>query len=235
MYKLEAMRKDFVANVSHELRTPLTVIRGYLETLSMAESLPPVFEKAITNMQAQSQRMQSLAQDLLTLTKIETDDPDKKQTDISLDSLLKRIVSEAQDICQEKAHNITLSAEHSYVLRGNEQDIHSAISNLVINAVKYSPPSSDIILKVERASHKLIICVSDNGPGIDEKHLPRLTERFYRVENSRSVELGGTGLGLAIVKHVMIAHQGDLEIESQVGEGSHFSCIFPEERLITTE
>lgn len=227
IYKLEQMRKDFVANVSHELRTPLTVIRGYVETLSMTPDLPPVWEKALTQMEQQGQRMTALINDLIALSKLETDGSDHDQQAIKLQPLLSTIKGDAEALSGDKGHQISLNCDNQLALLGNEKELHSAISNLVFNAVKYSPAGASVDIQVSEDSQHIRVAVIDNGNGIDPIHLPRLTERFYRVDSSRTSSTGGTGLGLAIVKHVLLRHKGVLEIESKLGKGSQFTCVFP--------
>ena len=231
--KLELMRKDFIGNVSHELRTPLTVVRGYLETMSdNSDSLPPVWQKAIGQMETQSKRMTLLIEDLLTLTKLETEDTDYKQTDIDVRGLLETIKADAAGLSGDKQHSFELAIEDEFILKGVYEELRSCLSNLAFNAVRYSPAGSKIILRTRIDNEEAIIEVQDHGIGIDSHHLPRLTERFYRVEKSRSLDTGGTGLGLAIVKHVLAHHQGQLRIESRINQGSTFACVFPSSRLV---
>ncbi|MGH1373097.1 MAG: phosphate regulon sensor histidine kinase PhoR [Cellvibrionaceae bacterium] len=235
LFKLEQMRKDFVANVSHELRTPLTVIRGYVETLGMAPNLNDTFRRALDQMEQQSQRMTSLINDLLALSKLETDVRESSHQTVELLPLLTAIRSDAIAFSGSKQHRIELRCAEGLSLLGSDRELHSAFSNLVFNAVKYSPANNDITIAVSRDSHGLRVAVKDTGEGIDAVHLPRLTERFYRVDSSRQSDTGGTGLGLAIVKHVLLRHGGSLDIQSQVGKGSVFTCIFPIQRMIESK
>ncbi|BFM04921.1 phosphate regulon sensor histidine kinase PhoR [Halioxenophilus aromaticivorans] len=231
--KLEQMRKDFIGNVSHELRTPLTVVRGYLETMSdNSDSLPPVWQKAIGQMESQSKRMTLLIEDLLTLTRLETEDTDYKQTDVDVTALLNLIKTDATGLSGEDGHQVVVDIQHPITLKGVYEELRSCLSNLAFNAIRYSPPGSDIILRARITDEEAIIEVQDHGIGIDAHHIPRLTERFYRVEKSRSLDTGGTGLGLAIVKHVLAHHQGQLRIESRINQGSTFACVFPISRIV---
>lgn len=228
--KLERMRKDFVANVSHELRTPLTVLRGYLETLEDADNVPPVWAKALSHMQSQSTRMTSLINDLITLSKLETDEKEHSQETVNLFTLSQAIAEDARQISTEHKHLISVSGEQNITIYGRKQELQSAISNLVFNAVNYTPTEGVILIHVSQGPEGTQVSVSDNGDGIDPKHIPRLTERFYRVDHSRSVTSGGTGLGLAIVKHVLLRHNAELRIKSSPGRGSEFTCFFPPAR-----
>ncbi|HLA31061.1 MAG TPA: phosphate regulon sensor histidine kinase PhoR [Pseudomonas sp.] len=228
LYQLEQMRKDFVANVSHELRTPLTVIAGYLETLlDNVEAVNPRWLRALQQMQQQGGRMQSLLNDLLLLAKLEATDYPSDNQPVAVDLLLLSIKADALALSAERGHRISLEADPHLKLKGSEAELRSAFSNLVFNAVKYSPAAGEIQIRWwgdEQGAH---LAVRDNGPGIEAKHLPRLTERFYRVDSSRASNTGGTGLGLAIVKHVLLRHRARLEIVSSPGKGSTFSCHFP--------
>ncbi|MDZ7923498.1 MAG: phosphate regulon sensor histidine kinase PhoR [Marinagarivorans sp.] len=234
--KLEEMRKDFVANVSHELRTPLTVLRGYLETMEDADNTPPVWKKALGQMQGQAQRMTSLINDLIVLTKLETDEKDQSKDIIDIAKLIKSIIDDANilsgnnPLTGNKNHLISMHCTIDMYIYGREQELRSALSNLVINAINYTPKNGAILIDCQQNKRGTMITVSDNGDGIDPKHIPRLTERFYRVDPSRSVTSGGTGLGLAIVKHVLLRHNGELRINSQIGRGSEFKCYFPPAR-----
>lgn len=233
--QLEVMRKDFVANVSHELRTPLTVISGYLETmldsLGPDSGLPPVWEKALNRMQEQSLRMQGLVADLLLLSKLESAEPVKDPDGINLEEMLKSIVEDARALSGENEHQISLECSENVFLQGNEGELRSAFSNLVFNAVRYTPMGGKIHVRWWKDKDGGHMMVKDNGIGIDPIHIPRLTERFYRIDKSRSQTTGGTGLGLAIVKHVMIRHGGRLSISSHPGKGSQFVCHFSQKSL----
>ncbi|AYC34871.1 phosphate regulon sensor histidine kinase PhoR [Pseudomonas cavernae] len=233
VHQLEQMRKDFVANVSHELRTPLTVIAGYLETLlDNADDLNPRWLRALQQMQQQGGRMQTLLNDLLLLAKLEATDYPSDNLPVAVDLLLLSIQADAQALSANRHHKISLETDFSIKLKGSEAELRSAFSNLVFNAVKYTPNEGEIRIRWwgdEQGAH---LSVSDSGPGIEAKHLPRLTERFYRVDSSRASHSGGTGLGLAIVKHVLLRHRGRLDISSTLGQGSTFTCHFPEPQLL---
>jgi len=227
LHNLEQMRQDFIANVSHELRTPLTVISGYLETLADNNNLGPTWQKPLQQMQQQTQRMALLINDLLVLSRLETTEVGHNQKAIDLESLLQSIRNEAAALSGDRMHSISLSCESGIPFSGNEKEIHSAFSNLVVNAVKYTPPQGKIDMRLWRDKSNFYFSVTDNGTGIESKHLPRLTERFYRVDASRNSSTGGTGLGLAIVKHVLMRHDAELKITSEEGKGSVFTCVFP--------
>lgn len=229
--KLEQMRKDFVANVSHELRTPLTVIRGYVETLADSADLSPMWKRALDQMQEQGHRMTALISDLITLSRLETDVSELSPSPVVIEQMLKTIAAEAEILSAEKQQSIQINCEHPLAILGEERELHSALSNLVVNAVKYSDPNTTIDIDVHQNNEGCSISVYDHGPGIDPKHIPRLTERFYRVDDDRATETGGTGLGLAIVKHVLIRHEASLRINSTVGKGSCFRCSFPAHRV----
>lgn len=233
LYQLEQMRKDFVANVSHELRTPLTVIAGYLETLlDNVEAVNPRWLRALQQMQQQGARMQTLLNDLLLLAKLESTDYPSDNQPLAIDLLLLSIKNDAQALSGDQQHRISLEADPHLKLKGSEAELRSAFSNLVFNAVKYTPAGGDIRIRWwgdEQGAH---LAVSDSGMGIETRHLPRLTERFYRVDSSRASNTGGTGLGLAIVKHVLLRHRGNLEISSVPGKGSTFTCHFAAAQVV---
>ncbi|MDG9928051.1 MULTISPECIES: phosphate regulon sensor histidine kinase PhoR [Pseudomonas] len=232
LYQLEQMRKDFVANVSHELRTPLTVITGYLETLlDNVEDVNPRWLRALQQMQQQGARMQNLLNDLLLLAKLEATDYPSDNQPVAVDLLLLSIRNDAQALSGARSHRISLEADNQIRLKGSEAELRSAFSNLIFNAVKYSPDESEIRIRWwgdEQGAH---FSVADSGIGIEAKHLPRLTERFYRVDSSRASNTGGTGLGLAIVKHVLLRHRARLDIASVPGKGSTFTCHFPAQQV----
>ena len=233
MHRLESMRTDFVGNVSHELRTPITVINGYLETLlDHRDTLAPRWIKPLEQMHQQAQRMENIVRDLLTLSRLETKSLPRVQDEILVPSLLREIKNEAELAFAAKQHTYFLECDGDYRLRGSTNELYSAISNLVFNASKYTPTSGEIHIYLRGTERGLDVEVQVNGAGIEEHHLPRLTERFYRVDESRSTDTGGTGLGLAIVKHVLARHGATLEIFSTLGTGSRFICHFPAERLL---
>jgi two-component system phosphate regulon sensor histidine kinase PhoR len=234
LHKLEQMRKDFVANVSHELKTPLTVLKGYLETL--LGSVPDDqtrLRRALSQMNQQSSRMEALVNDLLMLSRLESSQPEGAQQAVLLHGLLQRMRDDAQTLSGDKQQQISVDVPADARLIGSPAELESAFGNLISNAVKYSPAKSEISIRYWQDDRGAHFSVSDNGYGIDPTHIPRLTERFYRPDSSRHSETGGTGLGLAIVKHIMIRHQGRLEIKSEIGKGSTFTCHFPPARLVT--
>jgi len=223
---MEKMRREFVANVSHELRTPLTVISGYLGTLlSDTNAFPERYLKAVTQMGQQAERMESLLKDLLWLSRIESEHYNTAHDAIDVQGLFH----ELRDDLAESHPNSVLVLEISTdeTICGNYRQLYSAVSNLAINAIKYSPEGNPVTLSWTLQGDDLCMQVRDRGLGIDSSHIPRLTERFYRVDDSRNSATGGTGLGLAIVKHVAAANDGQLKIESKLGEGSTFTLIFP--------
>lgn len=230
--KLEQMRKDFIGNVSHELRTPLTVVRGYLETMAdNSDTLAPVWQKAITQMSQQTKRMTLIIEDLLTLTRLETEDTQYKERAININDLLSGIANDAGDLSGDKRHRLVVEASEEYLLTGVPEELRSCFSNLVFNAVRYSPPESQVTLSAYNDEKGFHVTVTDQGIGIEERHIPRLTERFYRVDSSRSLDTGGTGLGLAIVKHVLSRHRAQLNITSRINHGSTFICSFEPSRV----
>jgi two-component system phosphate regulon sensor histidine kinase PhoR len=227
LHLLEQMRKDFVANVSHELRTPLTVICGYLETLlDNVEEVNPRWVRALQQMHQQGGRMQTLLNDLLLLAKLEATDYPSDNQPIAVPALLHSIKNDAQALSGAKNQEIILDVESDWSLKGSEAELRSAFSNLIFNAVKYTPAEGKIRIRWWADGRGAHLSVQDSGIGIDPKHIPRLTERFYRVDSSRASNTGGTGLGLAIVKHVLLRHRGALEINSVPGKGSVFICNF---------
>ena len=234
MARVEAMRRDFVANVSHELRTPITVIAGFLDAFEDMPAPDPVeFRKHIPLMREQSERIRHLVDDLLTLARLESE-PDTKDETVDLPALARRLAEEAETMSQGR-HAVRLALDSSARLIGNSQELYSALANLVSNAVRYTPAGGRIDLRWAAGEHgSMVFSVSDTGEGIDAKHIPRLTERFYRVDRGRSRATGGTGLGLAIVKHVLHRPQARLRVDSVMGKGSTFSAVFPAERIIPT-
>ena len=226
--QLEQTRQDFVANASHELRTPLTVIRGYLETF-LDQNLPRPLQRGLSQMENQSRRMENLVSDLLLLSRLEASSHLSDELPVPVHSIIGRIREDALVLGQEKQQQILLELEPENTLLGQEAEVYSAFSNLVFNAVRYTQAGGNINIRWWTDKQGAHFSVKDNGPGIDSLHLPRLQERFYRVDESRSSDSGGTGLGLAIVKHVMLRHGGKLSIKSQPGKGSTFTCHFPQE------
>lgn len=233
-HRLESMRKDFVGNVSHELGTPITVIKGYLEAImDNIDSLDERWRKPMRQMHQQSNRMESIVRDLLLLSSLETRTLSKQQDKIPLAALLAEIKNDTQSIFDARSHEFIIDCSDEIVLRGARSELYSAISNLAVNAAKYTPENGVVVIKTHQSEDTINIEIIDNGIGIEAEHIPRLTERFYRVDSSRSSETGGTGLGLAIVKHILARHDGELKITSEVGQGSTFSCKLPIARLIS--
>lgn len=229
--KLEEMRSNFVSNVSHEMRSPLTVLTGYLEMFkNMPFAQQDANKTAVENMYNQAKRMEHLVKDLLALAKLETN-PVEHRSMVDVPALLTSLKENAEILGQEKQQTITLSAESNLQLRGNSEELHSLFSNLINNAVRYTQHQGQINISWQSDADGAVFSVSDNGPGIARRHIPHLTERFYRVDIDRSRETGGTGLGLAIVKHAIERHEGKLEIDSQLGKGSTFRVRFPKRRL----
>ncbi|HEB96634.1 MAG TPA: phosphate regulon sensor histidine kinase PhoR [Sedimenticola thiotaurini] len=232
LQQLETVRRDFVANVSHEIRTPLTVIRGYLETMEQAGDADLArWEPAIGQMLQQSRRMQQIVEDLLLLSRVESGDEAAVQEEVDVPAMLQRLVTAARELSGGR-HRIEPVLDGRLRLHGNAAELESAFSNLVFNAIRYTPDGGNIRLRWWLGEEGgPCFEVRDDGIGIDPEHLPRLTERFYRVDVGRSRSSGGTGLGLAIVKHVVSRHQGNLRIESEPGRGSTFTCCFPGQRM----
>jgi two-component system phosphate regulon sensor histidine kinase PhoR len=230
--KAEAMRRDFVANVSHEMRTPLTVMMGFLETMQNLELERKQEKEYLDLMMFQSHRMKSLVEDLLTLANLESNAlPAPAKPILVSGSVFAYLRSDADALSQGR-HTFHFESDPLLSLLGDEQEILSAFGNLISNAIRYTPDGGEIwILWGRDAKGQGIFSVRDSGPGISSEHLPRLTERFYRVDRSRSRDTGGTGLGLAIVKHIASRHQAQLQIESMVGIGSQFTLVFPAERI----
>ncbi len=231
MLHLEQMRRDFVANVSHELRTPLTVVHGYLDLLDPAEY--PAWAPMVAEMQRQSQRMTQLVEDLLMLSRLESTDTLPAEEIVPMASMLSMLRREALALSQHR-HEVTVEDTAGVDLWGSNKELHSAFSNLVGNAVRYTPADGHIRIRFRPEAtgrQEVVLEVVDSGYGIPAAHLPRITERFYRVSTSRSRESGGTGLGLSIVKHVLSRHQARLDIASEVGRGSTFSCHFGADRV----
>jgi len=232
--KLEHMRSDFVANVSHELKTPLTVVSGFIETLlDFGPDLPPEDSKSYLQMALdQSVRMQRLVDDLLTLSSLETESPPASEEKLAVATLVAEVEREAEALSAGR-HHILFAPGEPVQLLGSARELHSALANLASNAVRYTPEGGNLRLSWQLTPQgDLEVSIADDGIGIAMEHLPRLTERFYRVDRGRSRESGGTGLGLAIVKHVLTRHQGELRIESEPGRGSCFTARFPASRVL---
>jgi len=240
--RTETLRRDFIANVSHELRTPITVIAGFIEQLMNPVPPSPEMTRYFIGLMAdQSQRMNRLVEDLLTLSRLESGQEPLREDVVNMTAIMQQVLAEGQALSQG-SHVITLElpddsedAGDCLCLRGNPDELRTAFGNLVSNAVRYTPEGGRITLKgAIRHNGPPIFWVTDTGIGISSEHIPRLTERFYRVDKGRSTATGGTGLGLAIVKHVMARHQGTLEIYSQPGQGSRFVLVFPPQRYVDT-
>ena len=231
LYYLEQMRKDFVANVSHELRSPLTVVTGYLETFRDDDLLPEELRWPISQMSQQASRMCHLVEDLLQLSRLEAMSGAAPAERIDVAGMLATIAGDAR-VLSEGAHRISHRTDAEPSLLGDMNELYSAFSNVVFNAVQYTPAGGTVRLEWTPDGEGARLDVIDSGEGIEAHHIPRLTERFYRVDKARSHEMGGTGLGLAIVKHVLVRHDARLEIESRPGEGSRFSCRFPAHRIV---
>ena len=236
----DQMRRDFVANVSHEIRTPLTVLAGFVETLQSLPLSPEEQRQYLDLMAVQAHRMQGLVSDLLTLSQLEGSPPPPVTEAVDLKSLMAQVKSDAVSLSALQGndglpvHTLTFDLpDHVHVL-GSRAEIHSAVSNLVNNAVRYTPAGGkiDVVWSLD-AQGQAQFSVKDDGVGIAAEHLPRLSERFYRVDRSRSRESGGTGLGLAIAKHIAQRHGGSFHIQSELGKGSSFSLSFPSARVKT--
>ncbi|MBU3585878.1 phosphate regulon sensor histidine kinase PhoR [Polynucleobacter sp. AM-26B4] len=228
--KTDSMRRDFVANVSHELKTPLTVLSGFLETVQELELNEEDRKKYLDLMSVQTGRMKTLVEDLLTLAKLEGNPEPPVTQVVPMGVMLSRLQSDAQGLSQGR-HQIVVENNSQKNVLGDDLELYSAFGNLVSNAVRYTPDGGNITIRWSDSGDEAIFSVIDTGTGIAQEHIPRLTERFYRVDRSRSRDTGGTGLGMAIVKHVISRHHGELKIESTLGVGSEFSLSFPQQRI----
>ena len=236
----EAMRRDFVANVSHEIRTPLTVLSGFIETLQSLALSKEEQDKYLELMSKQSSRLKSLVDDLLTLSRLDARPSPSQNNWNSVSKLFTQLEEEASGLSSrlhpaiEQKQKIIFHLDDENIedeILGSSSELLSAFSNLISNAIRYTPAQGEIIVAWVRSDTKAAFSVQDTGPGISPEHFPRLSERFYRIDRSRSRDTGGTGLGLAIVKHVMQRHEGSMEIESKLGEGSKFTLILPVTRI----
>ncbi len=225
-HNLNQIRKDFVANVSHELKTPLTVIGGFVENLIDTEKLPRQ-ERPLLLMQQQAARMESTINDLLALSRLEAEQGSRILKLVAVPDLLTELIEEAQNLSGNQNHRFLTEIDPDLGLLGNEPELRSVFSNLIFNAVKHTPPRAEIRIFWKFEDRNARFMVKDSGEGIAARHIPRLVERFYRVDPGRSSQSGGTGLGLAIVKHGVARHGGELDIQSRVGMGSSFRCDFP--------
>jgi two-component system phosphate regulon sensor histidine kinase PhoR len=230
--RIEAMRRDFVANVSHELRTPLTVVNGFVENL---QDMPDISKdnarRALQLMAEQTRRMENLVSDLLTLSRLENDQTPMSEDAVDVHALLNEIYQDGQ-LLSAGRHTLRLETPGKAKLLGNREELRSAFGNLLSNAIRYTPEGGSILLRWAERNDQPVFSVQDSGIGIAPQHIPRLTERFYRVDRSRSRETGGTGLGLAIVKHIAMRHQAKLEVLSEEGKGSTFTLVFPIKRAV---
>jgi two-component system phosphate regulon sensor histidine kinase PhoR len=232
--RLEQMRKDFVANASHELRSPLTVISGYLDELADDAGIGAEWRGPVSDMRRQALRMREIVEDLLELSRLESTGDEAPMIAVDLPALLERLVADAKSSTSSVPH-FELDIDYACALRGSESELHSIAANLISNAVKYTPAEGTITLRWGREDTGARLIVEDTGIGIAPEHLPRLTERFYRVDRSRARSLGGSGLGLSIVKHGLQRHGGRLEIRSEEGRGSAFVAHFPSRRVLLRE
>ncbi|MCX7058569.1 MAG: phosphate regulon sensor histidine kinase PhoR [Proteobacteria bacterium] len=229
--RLEAMRKDFVANASHELRSPLTVIAGYVDTLADDHGLDPSWRAPLEEMRRQADRMRAVVDDLIELSRLEASGAEAGEDAVDVGGMLSLLRREAM-AQTERPREVSLKVESNNLLLGSEQELHSIFSNLITNAVKYTPPDGRVDIRWWADASGGHFSVSDTGVGIAREHLPRITERFYRVDPGRSRNTGGSGLGLSIVKHALQRHNATLQVESEDGRGSTFSCHFPARRVL---
>ncbi len=230
--RVETMRRDFIANVSHELRTPLTVLCGFLETISESRNAEgDLLRRSLPLMSEQARRMQRLVEDLLTLSWLESSHNTPREEKIDVPFLVRALYHDALALSAGR-HRVVLDLACDDWLVASEDELRSAFSNLISNSIRYTPEQGEVTISWRRRLAEAAFSVRDTGIGIAPEHISRLTERFYRVDRSRSRETGGTGLGLAIVKHVLSRHQGRLEIESEPGRGSTFIAVLPAERLV---
>lgn len=233
--RIENMRRDFVANVSHELRTPLTVVNGFVETMhDMPHLENDMARRALQLMGEQTHRMKSLVDDLLTLSRLENEQNPLREETVEIRSLMEEVYRQGELLSDGK-HLLQLQIESNANLAGSREELRSAFTNLLTNAIRYTPQDGEITLSWSERDGQLVFAVQDSGIGIAAQHIPRLTERFYRVDRSRSRETGGTGLGLAIVKHIAMRHQAKLDVVSGEGTGSTFSLIFPGKRIAQSQ
>jgi two-component system phosphate regulon sensor histidine kinase PhoR len=235
IYHLNQTQQDFVANVSHELRTPLTVITGFLENMHYSGEERRKWGRSVELMQGQAKRMQGIIDELLTLSRLQISKQANLTETVFVSYLLASIVKEARLISKESAHNITLAADPVVWVKGNSNELRSAFSNLIFNAVKHTPLRAKVDIRWYADKAGAHFTVTDTGEGIAARHIPRLTERFYRVDQGRSRQSGGTGLGLAIVNYVLARHNAELHIASEVGRGTVFSCHFPVDMVVINQ
>ena len=230
------MRKDFIANASHELRTPLTVISGYLEAMdNETDELATGWKPRVSQMRNQARRMQNLIEDLLKLSRLESNPSADQDNEVDIAELISVIHDEARTLSGNQKHTFALDIQAGLTVKGDQESLYSAFSNIVFNAVQYSPAGAVIGITWRRTGTGACLDVTDTGDGIPAEHIQRVTERFYRVDKARSREKGGTGLGLAIVKHVMVQHEAELKISSEPGRGTTVECHLPASRVVVAE
>ena len=228
IHNVDRIRRDFVANISHELRTPLTVLQGYLEMLEQHPS--EEVSDWVTRMLGQTSQMQLLLDDLLELSRLQNAELRGEEEIVNIPAMLMQLKEQAQELSRKKKHSLVFEITPDLFLSGIAIDLESAFVNLISNAIKYTPKGGEITVTWQSTFDGPELAISDTGIGIPRREIPRLTERFYRVGSDRARKTGGSGLGLAIVKHVLIAHEAELMIESELGSGSTFTCSFPPER-----
>lgn len=229
LHRLERVRQDFIANVSHEMKSPLTVIKGYVENLLDDPAAVKKWGKSLTQIDQQTDRMCSIVEDLLALSNLESGPTPESLQPVDVPALVRSVIAEAEELSQGR-HRIQSEIDESLHLLGNFNELYSAVSNVVFNAVSYTDEGGTVSIGWRRRTDgRPRLSVADSGIGIAPEHIPRLTERFYRVDQARSRDLGGTGLGLAIVKHILARHNGGLEVDSEPGKGSTFAFVFPAE------
>lgn len=226
LYQLAQIRRDFIANASHELRTPLTVLKGYLEIMFDNKDEMPHWALPLEHMESQANRMQAIIEDLLTLSTIEADSITADMKKVDIPNMLMELQADSYQLASDE-HELNFEIDKKLMIYGYFEPLKSVLTNLLANAVRYSPDGGLITVRWYRKGNHAVYEVQDEGLGIASEHIPRLTERFYRVDKDRSRVTGGTGLGLAIVRHVLERHRADLEIESVLGKGSLFRCKFP--------
>ena len=231
--RLTRMRRDFVANASHELRSPLTVISGYLDALTTDANAPEEWQRPLSQMQSQANRMGDIVAELIELSRLETSGSAPIDGDVDVAGLMTRVRKAFED--REDAPEISTNCRTDLRIRGSGTDIESVITNLVSNAVRHTEKEGRVTIRWEAVNDEAVLSVTDTGEGIPEQYISRLTERFFRVDRGRARSDGGIGLGLAIVKYALGRHDAELRIESAPGEGSTFSCVFPDHRLLRPE
>ena len=222
---LEKVRKEFVGNISHELRTPLTVMRGYIDTLSDIQGNSDIASKAYSEMSNQVDRMKDLADDIILLSRLESETVSATKQQVNMHQLLTEIAAEAEQLSAGK-HSIKLNCPGTVTIEAELKMLRSALGNIVFNAVLHNPQGAEIAIKVTQTRSDTVVVIEDNGVGIDRDEIPRLTERFYRGDSSRNSNTGGSGLGLAIVKHALSCCDATLIIQSSLGNGAKFTCTF---------